>query len=353
MTRLSILIPVYNQARYLPECLNSVLNQEFADFEAIAIDDGSTDESLSILKQFAGRDRRLKVISQPNGGYGRAMNAGLAAAQGIYIGIVESDDTVDPRMYAELFKAADQTGADIVKCSFRRIFSNRLQSEERGWYDAAGKRFSLKEHPELCRLHPAIWTAIYKRRMLTDNRIVFSEPPGASYQDVPLFAETFSATESIYIIPKALYHYRLESANAFSSSNAIDERVFYRLHNHRLARAVYEKRGLWDIVKYPELQREFITLNNFCLRITPRLRKRFFHEIRDYFKDIPASEADRFLSPSFGRSFKLIKKGRYLNWLLRYAIGYIIILWTARHLGLIDRIRQLYFRWQKKEPCAQ
>jgi hypothetical protein len=236
----------------------------------------------------------------------------LAAAQGIYIGIVESDDTVDPRMYAELFKSRRPTGADIVKCSFRRIFSNRLQSEERGWYDAAGKRFSLKEHPELCRLHPAIWTAIYKRRMLTDNRIVFSETPGASYQDVPFFAETFSAAESIYIIPKALYHYRLESANAFSSSNAIDERVFYRLHNHRLAEAVYEKRGLWDIVKYPELQREFITLNNFVSGLRPGFENGSSMN-PGLLKDIPPRRPTGSCPRRLDVRIKLIKKGRYLN----------------------------------------
>ena len=82
MTLLSIIIPVYNQAGYLPDCIDSVLNQRFQDFEVIAVDDGSTDESASILKDYAEKDPRLKVVSIANGGYGAAMNTGLQHAQG-------------------------------------------------------------------------------------------------------------------------------------------------------------------------------------------------------------------------------------------------------------------------------
>ncbi len=344
MTTLSILIPVYNQARYLPDCLDSVLNQEFRNFEVIAIDDGSTDDSRSILNKYAAKDSRVRVISKSNGGYGSAMNAGLRQASGAYIGIVESDDTIEPQMYRELIDAAEQTGVDIVKCSFRRVFSNRLWSEERGWYEAAGQPFQLKDHPQLCRLHPAIWAAVYKRQLLENNNITFSETPGATYQDVPFFANAYSAAESIYVVPQPLYYYRLESANKFSSSNAIDEKVFYRLHNHRLAKTIYQKRGIWEIVKYSELQREFITLNNFMLRIKAPLRRRFYEEIRDYFADIHAEEASLFLPPDFRTSFTLIKKGNYTKWFLRYAMGYIMILRMAALLGLTDRIRQLYFK---------
>lgn len=352
MTPLTILIPVYNQARYLPLCLHSILKQEFQRFEIIAIDDGSTDASRSILDAYAAADSRIKVISKSNGGYGSALNVGLAAAAGDYIGIVEPDDTIEPQMYRRLMAAAEQTQADIVKCSFRRIIAEGLEIEEKGWYPASGKIFCLCEHPELCRLHPAIWAAVYKRQLLEDNHIRFSETPGATYQDVPFFADTFSAAKRIFIVPQALYNYRIESENAFSSSNAVDAKVFYRLENHRQAQAIYKARRLWEAVKYNELQREFITLNNFALRIKGSLRRTLFEKIQDYFAEFSAGEAAEFLPSGFQTSFRLIKKGSYNRWFLQYALLRITIIRMAQRLGLTNRLRHRYYKWKDSRKAA-
>jgi len=108
MTTLSIIIPIYNQELYLSQCLESVLSQRFSDFEVIAVDDGSTDTSSAILEQYAKKDRRVKIVSKENGGYGSAMNTGLLNVRGIYIGIVEPDDTILPQMYEELIAKAEQ-----------------------------------------------------------------------------------------------------------------------------------------------------------------------------------------------------------------------------------------------------
>ena len=113
------------------------------------------------------------------------------------------------------------------------------------------------------------------------------------------------------MIPIVRYNYRLESANSFSSSNTIDHKVFLRLKNHRRAVAVYQKHGIWEMVKYHELQREFITLNNFALRIKSGLRRRLYGEIQHYFADIPVDDAAKFLHKRFRRSFWLIKTGSY------------------------------------------
>ncbi|MHC5076969.1 MAG: glycosyltransferase [Planctomycetota bacterium] len=346
MTMLSIIIPVYNQSRYLSECLESVLAQHFADFEVICVDDGSTDDSLAILKQYSAKDNRIRIISTSNSGYGSAMNIGLKNANGTYIGIVESDDSISPCMYEELITKAQQMNADIVKCSFLRIFSGGSTLQEKGWNSVAGKLFKLKEAPEVCRLHPAIWAAVYKRQLLEKNNITFSETPGASYQDIPFFADAYSAAERIFVLKKALYYYRIESANKFSSSNTIDEKVFYRLQNHQAAKEIYIKHRIWDNVKYAELQRQFITLNGFALRANHHLRHRIYNEIGNYFSDIPASDSHKFLPPNYRRPFKLAKKGSYRQWLLRYALGYIIMIRISKILGLTDVMRKLYLKWR-------
>jgi len=193
-------------------------------------------------------------------------------------------------------------------------------------------------------LHPAIWAAVYKRQLIQKNNITFSETPTASYQELPFFADAYSAAESIYIIPKAMYNYRIESANKFSSTNALDERIFYRFENHRKAKEVYINRGIWHRVKYPELQREFITLNNLALRINNRLRYRFYNEIHRYFADISEDEAHKFLPRNFCRSFKLIKKGSYSKWLLQYALAYIMVIRILKIFGLTDLLRWMYLK---------
>ena len=118
MPILSILIPVYNVEKYLAQCLESVINQTLSDIEIIVINDGSKDNSLNIIKDFAAKDKRIIVIDKENEGYGKSMNRGLDVASGKYIGIVESDDWIEPNMYEKLISTAEKYKADIVKANF-------------------------------------------------------------------------------------------------------------------------------------------------------------------------------------------------------------------------------------------
>ena len=94
--KVSILVPCYNVEKYLKQCLDSIVNQTLQDIEIICINDGSTDSTLDIIKQYAKNDDRFVVIDKQNEGYGKSMNRGLDAATGEYIGIVESDDWIEP-----------------------------------------------------------------------------------------------------------------------------------------------------------------------------------------------------------------------------------------------------------------
>ena len=118
MVKISVLIPVYNVERYLSDCLNSILRQSLKDIEIICINDGSTDKSSEILYQYANRDNRIRIIDKENGGYGSAMNCGLKAAQGEYIGVVESDDFISPLMFERLYYEAKRNDAEVVKSNY-------------------------------------------------------------------------------------------------------------------------------------------------------------------------------------------------------------------------------------------
>ena len=101
-SRLSIIIPVYNNESYLRPTLQSVLAQTYPDFEVLAVDDGSTDGSLAICQEFAQKDRRLRIIHKENGGVSSARNRGIEEAVGKYIAFVDGDDCIDPEMYTTM-----------------------------------------------------------------------------------------------------------------------------------------------------------------------------------------------------------------------------------------------------------
>ena len=102
----SVIVPVYNTERYLAKCLDSIIAQTMRDIEIICVDDGSTDSSLEILTAYAGKDARIRVIHKENGGLVSARKAGIKAARGTYIGYVDSDDWIEPRMYERLYECA-------------------------------------------------------------------------------------------------------------------------------------------------------------------------------------------------------------------------------------------------------
>ena len=120
----SIIVPVYNTASSLPNCLNSIIHQTYPNLEIIIINDGSTDRSAEIIKKYAQKDARIKIIAQSNQGLSGARNSGLKKATGDYVTFVDSDDQIEPDMISDLLNALQNTHADIAVCSFKEIYPN-------------------------------------------------------------------------------------------------------------------------------------------------------------------------------------------------------------------------------------
>ncbi|MBT2703810.1 glycosyltransferase [Chryseobacterium sp. ISL-80] len=118
MPFLSIIVPVYQVEKYLSRCINSIINQDYDDFELILVNDGSPDSSGIICDSYAKLDKRIRVIHKKNGGLGSARNAGLKVAKGMYVGFVDSDDWITPDMYTFLIEIAKTYNADIVASSY-------------------------------------------------------------------------------------------------------------------------------------------------------------------------------------------------------------------------------------------
>lgn len=226
--KISIVVPVYNAEKYLRQCLDSIVNQTLRDIEIICVNDGSTDNSLSILKEYALADERVRIIDKENGGYGHSMNKGFAVAQGEYLGIVESDDYADLDMFQSLYNCAKQYDLDVAKAGFyyyysvgeERNISNPIASRvasSRTFCPVNGFK-SIMEMVDFFNIKPTIWSAIYRREFIVENNIYFNETPGASYQDSSFNFKVWTCAQRVRLMQECFLHYRQD--NEASSINS-------------------------------------------------------------------------------------------------------------------------------------
>lgn len=216
--KVSIIIPVYNACRYLAECLESVIAQTFQDIEIICINDGSTDDSVKILKEFQKRDARFIVINQKNQGVSAARNAGLEIATGKYIGFVDSDDTITPEFFETLYEIVEQNQCDVV-------FSRSLSSER---MIQNNRKYTRKEiGSEILPLyfkedgHNAIWNKLYAASLIQNNNLLF--PVGKTHGEDAEFNILFLLyAESLFTVDYGGYHYRETEGSATRNVTKFD-----------------------------------------------------------------------------------------------------------------------------------
>lgn len=225
MPAVSVVMPIYNTERYLVESLESVLSQTLEDIEVVCVDDGSTDTTPQILEVYAHTDPRVKVITTENAGYGSAMNTGIAAATGDYVGVVEPDDYVDCTMFERLYHTALENDADIVKGDFYTFFDGADMGEAiycevvpaKRYY---GKVFDPARGHGLWFASMMTWEGIYRRSFLERHAIRHNETPGASFQDNGFWFQAFSKARRVCFINEGLYYYRTNHEGSSNKSSA-------------------------------------------------------------------------------------------------------------------------------------
>lgn len=220
--KISFVVPIYNAAYTLEWALGSLFAQG-NDVEIVCVDDGSTDESRSIIDCFAS-DKRVAIVShRKNAGYGASMNDGIAAARGTWIGILEPDDYILPGMVARLMKTAGSHDCDIVKSPYIREVRNEgvprgdaprehLQCSYRHRIHPKTEVFTITDPGvvHVLRHHPSIWSAIYRKEFLEKNGIRFHEYPGAGWADNEFFYDTLLRGRICYV-DEPFYVYREET----------------------------------------------------------------------------------------------------------------------------------------------
>lgn len=281
---LSVVIPVFNAAPFLRECLESLRAQNFADWEALCIDDGSTDASAEILREYAGRDPRFVVISKANSGYGATVNLGIARARGEYVAILEPDDALaSPGAYAALADAAARSRADVVKGDYN-FYRGKTGRRERAFALRGcpkGVPVNARECGELFALPLSVWSAFYRADFLRAAAIRFNETPGASYQDNAFSFKIFASAERVVLADFPVVDYRQDNA---ASSMKSREKVFCVADEmHELDRWFAERPALRERFAYDFWLFRYKAYFANLLRIPRERRREFFALFRGEF----------------------------------------------------------------------
>ena len=264
MPSISTIIPVYNTARYLRRCLDSIANQTYRDWEALCVDDGSTDGSPAILREYASRDSRFRIISKPNGGLSDARNAGLAAAAGEYINFVDSDDLIHPQTFEIALALAKRDGSDIVTWYKDSLFrpSTRLRRRLGVDVDSAipwniDRRFALERvtssvtrnvfahavalgapsvPPPIKRFYA--WRHLIRRSF--HEGILFVK--GILYEDFPWWSEVLLLNPRVTITQLPLYYY-FPNFNSFDLGAKRSQKMESWIRGMELTWTLYHTKG--------------------------------------------------------------------------------------------------------------
>jgi|SaaInlV_165m_DNA_2_1040747.scaffolds.fasta_scaffold07216_2 glycosyltransferase involved in cell wall biosynthesis len=207
---LSIVLPVYNVAKWLEKCLDSIFQQTWPADEIIAVDDGSTDNSYKILSRYAKIHPQLKIIRQSNGGLSVARNTGIAAATGTYLIFIDSDDFIDENMYSIMMNMVTSNNLDMAICNGWFYFENRepnkLINHIGNSIVMPGKEW-LKERLRSKKIIHMVWMHIYKTRFIKKEKFEFI--PGQVHEDVIWTNQILIAAKTMQYIDKPLYYYRI------------------------------------------------------------------------------------------------------------------------------------------------
>lgn len=329
MVKISVVIPIYNAETYLQEALDSVLNQTLENIEIICVNDGSKDNSLNIIKEYAQKDNRVKIIDKPNSGYGATVNKGIASAQGEFVAIFEPDDILNKNIYTILYNEAIENNLNVVKCNFYNYWSKKNKIKKSGLISKSSKKdvFAPIDNLKMFTCHASVWAGIYKKSFLEENDIKFLETPGASYQDISFTFKVIASSPRIKLIDKPLLYYRQDNP---SSSINNPGKVFCVCDEYDEITAFLDRNSdLKELFNTQKLVNQYRAYLWNIKRLDKSLQVGFLEKFSKTFKEIYDNGA---ISKAF---FKSIKKSD------------LMLLINAPNEFLEKNVNKNSFRWLK------
>ena len=226
---ISIIVPAFNEEKFLSRCLDSILNQTFADFEVICVDDGSTDSTFDIISAYAEKDSRIIPLKNTGKGVSSARNFGIENAHGKYIGFVDSDDFIQPQMYEFLHKAVIENFGDMSVCNCERT-KNIIEKKYNYFFSECYCKELLQK--EKFDSFFSVCTKLIKKDIIISNNIKFE---GYKIGEDTLFCSNlWTNSEKVLFVDLPLYNYYMNSDGVFSN-NLSDEKWLDQIKTHYLA----------------------------------------------------------------------------------------------------------------------
>lgn len=260
MPSISIIVPVYNTSQFLAQCLDSLVNQTYQDIEIVCINDGSTDDSLDVLRRYEQSYDTVRVINRGNGGVSSARNAGLEAATGDYLMFVDSDDWVDTDYCARMMEVALTHDADCVMCSYAKefgkksveehVFPESFQKQGNDVQDDLRLRLfgpigTDLQSPHHVDLITAVWMQLFKAEMCEGVRFTDLSVIGTS-EDLLYQVEVYKNCNSFAYIDEPMYHYR--KTNTGSITTQYKAELFERWQNlYAMMEDIVTRESLGDV----------------------------------------------------------------------------------------------------------
>ena len=258
---ISIIVPIYNIASYLGQCIESIRGQTYMDLEIILVDDGSTDGCYQICEEYRQKDSRIVVIHKENGGLVSARKAGMQAAAGDFIAWVDGDDWIEPDMYERMYSEMARQKVDVVMCG---RYENTGNVEKAVFHGIPGGRYGKRElmryiYPRMIvgdeffewKVFPGLWDKLFRREIIerfllaVDERIIMGEDAACVYP-------ALLHADSIYVMHECLYHYRQTTSSMVKTVQDYEKEreqfgILYTSVNQAFEKYknIFDLRGQW------------------------------------------------------------------------------------------------------------
>ena len=280
---ISIIVPVHNTAKYLGDCLDSLLNQTYQNIEIICINDGSCDKSGLVLKKYAQKDKRIKIKTTECHGVGNARNIGIDLAQGQYIFFVDSDDLLHRNTLSHFMKIAAETNADIVCGKYKKIKNPSIQDEKK-----LSGNFSLETNPIACfgqrppKTPVTVWNKLFKKETIGDVRFL----PNVYFEDTAFTLAVFSNAHSCALTPDETYLYRTGNNSIMRSTNTEQKINDFCKVLSEVERNFKDKPEKYQLIFSTYLNPELLSLLSFRFGISRHLRRYMNDHVQPIIKQV-------------------------------------------------------------------
>ena len=309
MIKVSVVVPVYNVELYLEKCLETLVHQTLKEIEIIVVNDGSTDDSQSIIERYAKEyPEKITAVCKKNGGLSDARNFGMGYCRGTYIGFVDADDYVERDMFEKLYKKAERDSCDIVICDYVKEYTSAQEVVK-------ARQYSSKKDMFIGGL-AAAWNKIYRRELLESINLKF--PKGLIYEDTEFFCCLIPYVQVCGYVDAPLIHY-VQRRGSIANTQGNKTAMIFDIFDHIIS---YYKQQGWYEAYLQELEYFCVrslfgsSMERICRCEDRQLRRQLLYRTWDYgSKNFPEWKKNMYLKPLWN------KRNLYMRLLCRNNIA--------------------------------